>query len=160
MIKGGIKSNVVPDRCEAVIDFRILPGQNSEMLLDSLKKLINSLGYQVKNEPIGLPKEVFVYLEIETGGEPSYYSDWKNSPILRNFYLIVEKVYKRKPFYFLYPGSADAKFYRNTDYCQPTILFGPGNAQNSHTVNESIEINDFINAIKVYTLFAYNFLKN
>jgi succinyl-diaminopimelate desuccinylase len=159
VIKGGIKSNVVPDQCEAIIDFRLLPGQTVEMILDGLKKLIEKLGYQVKNTPIGLPKEIFVYLEIEEAGEASFYSDWEKSLTLKDFYSIVEKTYRRKPFYFMLPGSADAKFYRNTKYCQSTILFGPGNAQLAHTTNEYVEIQDFINAIKVYTLFAYNFLK-
>jgi len=40
MIKGGIKENVIPDRCEALIDFRLLPGQTSEIILTGLKKLI------------------------------------------------------------------------------------------------------------------------
>ncbi len=160
MIKGGIKSNVVPDRCEAVIDFRLLPGQNTETVLNGLKKLINKLGYQVKDEPTGLPKEIFVYLEVEEAGEASFYNDWKNSLFMKDLYSIVEKVYQRKPFYFILPASADAKFYRNTNYCQPTILFGPGNTQLAHAINEHIEIKDFINAIKVYTLFAYNFLTN
>jgi len=160
MINGGIKSNVVPDQCESVIDFRLLPGQTTEMILDGLKKLINKLGYQIKDEPTGLPKEVFVYLEIEQSGEASYWSDWKNSQVLKDFYTIVEQTYKRTPFYFILPGSADAKFYRNTNFCQPTILFGPGNGQIAHTTNEYIEAQDYINAIKVYTLFAYNYLKN
>ncbi|MDX1797950.1 MAG: M20/M25/M40 family metallo-hydrolase, partial [Candidatus Lokiarchaeia archaeon] len=159
IIKGGIKSNVVPDQCEAVIDFRLLPGQNVEMILDGLKTLIGKLGYQVKDKPIGLPKEVFVYLEIEEAGEASFFSSWKKSPVLEVFYSIVEKIYERKPFYFLLPGSADAKFYRNTNYCQSTILFGPGNAQAAHTTNESVSVQDFINAIKVFTLFAYEYLK-
>ncbi len=160
MIKGGIKSNVVPDHCEAVIDFRILPGQTVEMVLNSLKKLINELGFEVKDEPIGLPKEIFVYLDVEYAGEASFFSGWEHSKSLNDFYTIVEKFYDKKPFYFLYPASSDAKFYRNKNFCQSTILFGPGNAQLAHTTNENIEINDFINAIKVYTLFAYNFLKD
>ncbi|KKK88105.1 hypothetical protein LCGC14_2746520, partial [marine sediment metagenome] len=61
MINGGIKSNVVPDRCESLIDFRLLPGQTTEMLLTALKKLAESLGYQVRSEPSGAPEDVFVY---------------------------------------------------------------------------------------------------
>ena len=160
MIKGGIKSNVIPDQCESVIDFRLLPGQKIEMILNSLKKLINELGYQIKNEPTGLPEEVFVYLEVLDKGEASYWKDWKNSQTLKDFYDIAEQCYKKKPFYFLYPGSADTKYYRNTNFCPSTIMFGPGNASLAHKTNEYIEIQDYINAIKVYTLFAYSFLKS
>ena len=160
MIKGGIKSNVIPDQCEAVIDFRLIPGQTIEMVLHSLKKLINELGYQIKSEPKGLPEEVFVYLEVLDKGEASYWRDWKKSQTIKDFYNIVEQSYGKKPFYFLYPGSADTKFIRNTNFCRSTIMFGPGNGRLPHTTNEYIEINDYINAIKVYTLFAYRFLKD
>ncbi|MEE9379028.1 MAG: M20 family metallopeptidase [Candidatus Lokiarchaeia archaeon] len=160
MIKGGIKSNIIPDQCESVIDFRLLPGQKIEMVLNGLKKLINELGYQIKNEPTGLPEEVFVYLEVIDKGEASYWKDWKNSQTLKDFYNIVEQNYKKKPFYFLFPASADTKYYRNTNFCPSTIMFGPGNGSLAHTINEYIEIQDYINAIKVYTLFAYNFLKS
>ena len=56
------------------------------------------------------------------------------------------------------PGSADAKYLRNEGYCPQTILFGPGKARNAHTIDENIEILDFVRAIKVYTIFAYRFL--
>jgi len=158
MINGGIKSNVVPDRCESLIDFRLLAGQNTEMLMSALKKLVNKLGYQVKNEPAGAPEEVFVYLEIISESEASYWKNWRDSQTLKEFTEIVHKIHKKKPLYFLYPASADARFYRNSEYCQPTIIYGPGNASTAHAIDESIDIQDFINSIKVYTIFAYNFL--
>ena len=158
MINGGIKSNVIPDRCESLIDFRLLAGQNTEMLMNALEKLVNKLGYQVKNEPAGAPEEVFVYLEIISESEASYWKNWRDSQTLKEFTEIVHKIYKKKPLYFLLPASADASFYRNSEFCQPTIIYGPGNASTAHAIDESIDIQDFINSIKVYTIFAYNFL--
>ncbi|MHA2051854.1 MAG: M20/M25/M40 family metallo-hydrolase, partial [Promethearchaeota archaeon] len=58
-----------------------------------------------------------------------------------------------------YPPSSDAHYLRNDGFCPHTIHFGPGSAGTAHTTNENMEIQDYINAIKVYTLFAYNFLK-
>jgi succinyl-diaminopimelate desuccinylase len=160
IIKGGIKDNVVPDKCEAVIDFRLLPGQKIEPIINALKKLIEEdLGFIIKSEPVGDPEEVFVYLETIQYSEPSYWEDWKKSSALESFYEIVEKAYNKKPFYLFYPASADASLLRNENYCPETIMFGPGNGVTAHATDEHIEIQDFINAIKVYTLFAYNFLK-
>jgi len=160
IIKGGIKDNVVPDKCEAIIDFRLLPGQEIDPILNSLKKLIEEdLGYTLKNEPIGDPDEIFVYIENIQYSEPSYWKDWEKSSILRSFYGIVEKAYNEKPFYFLYPASADASHLRNEGYCNETIIFGPGSGASAHSTDEYIEIQDFINAIKVYSLFAYEYLK-
>jgi succinyl-diaminopimelate desuccinylase len=159
LIKGGIKDNVIPDQCECVIDFRLLPGQTVDMILNGLEKLIKDLGYQIKNKPNGLPEEIFVYIKVVQKGEASYWKDWRQSAVLKDFYNIVERIYKKKPFYFLLPASSDAKYYRNTKFCPSTIIFGPGNSRLAHTTNEYIQIQDFINAVKVYTLFAYNFLK-
>jgi succinyl-diaminopimelate desuccinylase len=159
MINAGIKENVVPDKCEAKMDIRLLPGQTTEMVLDALKKLIKSLGYPIKEESHGPPDGGFVSFEIEEAGEASFWKDWEKSQVLNDLYNIVEKVYNKKPFYFLLPASADANFLRNTNYCQETVIFGPGIGTTAHAVDEYIEIQDFLNAIKVYTLFAYNFLK-
>ncbi len=158
MINGGIKSNVVPDQCDSLIDFRLLPGQTTEMLLTALKKLAENLGYQVKSEPSGAPGEVFVYFEVIAESEASYWKNWKNSQALKDLGEIVNKINKKKPLYFLLPASADANFYRNSGYCQATVIFGPGNAGTAHSIDENIEIQDFINTIKVYSLFAYKFL--
>ncbi|MFX1444015.1 MAG: M20 family metallopeptidase [Promethearchaeota archaeon] len=159
MIKAGIKENVIPDHCEAIMDFRLLPGQTKEMILKALKKLITDIGYEIKDAPKALPEETFFYLEVEEASEPSYWSDWENSKDLKNFYDIVEKYYGKKPFYFLLPASADVNYLRNTNYCKSSIIFGPGVGTTAHAVDEYVEIEDFINAIKVYTLFAYHFLK-
>jgi succinyl-diaminopimelate desuccinylase len=159
MIKGGIKPNVIPDLCEAIMDFRLLPGQTSEMVLEAMKKLIDDLGYEVKDEPIGSPEEVFVYLEVLKKGEASYWKEWRDSKDLKIFHKVVQDVYKKKPINFILPASADAEHYRNTDYCKSTIIFGPGNPGTAHAINEYIEIQDFIDSIKVYTLFAAEFLK-
>jgi succinyl-diaminopimelate desuccinylase len=160
IINGGIKENVIPDYCEAIIDFRLLPGQAVDTIMKALKKYIETnLGYTVKEQNSGKLNEIFVSLEILTASEGSYWKEWESSNDLKTFYNIIEKIYGRKPFYFLLPASADAHYLRNDGFCPQTILFGPGSAGTAHAVNEYIEIQDFINAIKVYTLFAYQFLK-
>ncbi|GAI64024.1 unnamed protein product [marine sediment metagenome] len=71
----------------------------------------------------------------------------------------MRKFTKKKLIPIFFPAGADASHYRNSGYCTSTILFGPGLATISHAVNEYIEIQDYIKAIKVFTLFAYSFLK-
>lgn len=160
IIKGGIKDNVVPDKCEAFLGFRLLPGQKVDSIIDALKKLIeDDVGYKIKDVPIGEPEEIFVYLEITQYSEPSYWKEWEKSIPLRSFYKIIEKVHSKKPFYFLFPASSDASHLRNNGYCPNTILFGPGSAASAHSTDEYIEIQDFIDAIKIFALFAYEFLK-
>ncbi|MGV9198119.1 MAG: M20 family metallopeptidase [Promethearchaeia archaeon] len=160
MIEGGIKENVIPDRCEAIIDFRLLPGQDPNNIIQSLKQLIEDLGYPIKDEPTGKSDEIFVYIDIFHQSEGSYWGDWEDSDDLSHLYQILEEVYDKTPFYFLYPACADAHFIRNSGFCPQTVLLGPGSAQTAHATDEYIEVEDFINAIKIYTIFAYDFLCN
>ncbi len=158
IIKGGIKENVVPDRCEAVIDFRILQDQNPEDIINAVKNIVSEMDYKIKEKSIGPAEEIFVSFEIIHQAEASIWKEWKNSTILPLFYKNVEEIYK-KPFYFLMPACSDAHYYRNKGYCPATIIFGPGSAATAHSTDEFIEIEDFLNAIKVYAAFAYDFLK-
>jgi len=159
MIKGGIKENVIPDSCEAVLDVRLLPGQKGEPIVKALEKMIEEdIGYAVKDQSTTSSNKIFVELEVISDSEGSYWRDWEDSEDLKKFNSLVESIYEKKPFYFLLPGSADAHFLRNSGYCPQTILFGPGRGRSAHAVDEHVEILDFIRAIKVYAIFAYRFL--
>jgi succinyl-diaminopimelate desuccinylase len=159
IINGGIKGNIIPDHCEAIMDFRLLPGQNSKIIIEGLKKLITHIGLTVMDDSTEEKPESFVSLEIYEEGSASIWKDYEKSDAIKEFKIVVEKVYGKKSFFSLAPGSSDAHYYRNNGYCIKTIHFGPGKAADMHAIDESIEIEDFINSILVYTLFAYEFLK-
>ena len=48
VVHGGVKTNIVPDSCEAQIDIRILPGQSWEYVLNELQEILGD----VKTEPL------------------------------------------------------------------------------------------------------------
>ena len=48
VIHGGVKTNIVPDSCEAQVDIRILPGQSWEYVLNELKDILGD----AKTEPL------------------------------------------------------------------------------------------------------------
>jgi len=159
VINGGIKGNIIPDHCEAIMDFRLLPGQSSKIILEGLKKLITHIGFKVKELSEDIDIDSFVSIEVYEEGAASVWKDYENSDEIKEFKKIVEDIYGKKSFFALAPGSTDAHYYRNSGYCLKTIHFGPGKAADMHAINESIEIEDFLNSILVYTLFAYQFLK-
>ncbi len=160
MIKAGIKENVVPDRCEALIDVRLLPGQKVDSIIDGLKELIlNETSYNIKDKLGENNNEPYVFVETSDASEGSYWKDWEESNHLKTLHDIIEKTYNKKSFYLLLPASADAHYIRNSGICPQTVIFGPGRGEKAHAVDEYIEIEDFINSIKVYALFAYEFLK-
>ena len=43
VVHGGVKTNIVPDSCEAQVDIRILPGQNWEYVLNELKEILGDM---------------------------------------------------------------------------------------------------------------------
>ncbi len=160
IIKGGIKDNVVPDKCEAYIDFRLLPGQKVESIIDALKKIIEKdLNYHIRIDENDKKHENIVDLEIVQVSEPSYWRDWESSKDLSNLKSIIDEIFKVSSYFMIYPASADGHYIRNSGFCKNTILFGPGNGSTAHSIDENIELSDYINAIKVYSLFAYKFLK-
>jgi len=158
LIEGGIKDNVIPERCEAVIDFRTLPGQKTVMIKNALNQLIREIGYKVKEDIKGKSEKIYVEIELVEALEASYWQDWENSQTLKKLQSIMTNVYNKKSFYLLYPACSDARHLRNTGYCPKTVLLGPGSATTAHAMDEYIELEDFINMIKVYSLFANDYL--
>jgi acetylornithine deacetylase/succinyl-diaminopimelate desuccinylase-like protein len=55
VVHGGVKTNIVPDSCEAQVDIRILPGQSWEYVLDELQEILGN----VKTEPLQYHKPSF-----------------------------------------------------------------------------------------------------
>lgn len=158
VIKGGIKENVIPDQCEALIDFRLLPGQSPDEILKALQQLANELGFTTYENKEDLRTGGIIFeVELKTGA--SYWSEWENDDTLTMLHDTVKETFEEKPLYFLFPASSDARLLRNSKKCEQTILFGPGNATTAHSTDENIELDEFINIIKTYTLFAYRFLK-
>ena len=159
IINGGIKDNVVPDRCEAIIDFRLLPNQDPNDILKALRKLIeDDIGYSLKDPLVKSIDDVYVDLEILQQSEGSYWKNWEKSSTLKELQNTIDDVYEKKSFFVLMPQSADSNYLRNNGFCPQTVIFGPGSGSSVHSANEFIEIEDYLKAIKVFTLFAYHFL--
>lgn len=156
-INSGIKENVVPGDCKAVIDFRLIPGQDPNIIVNGLKEYIKDLGYDIKDPKDAKDNDIYVSIKINSECEASILDnfDYEIIDLVYNTYV---DVYKTKPFKFLMPATTDARFFRNTGFCKQVIVFGPGNATSAHAVNEDIEIKDLINATKVYSLVAAKFL--
>jgi len=43
IVKGGVKENVIPSSCEAVIDCRTLPGQTVDDIIEEVKKILKGI---------------------------------------------------------------------------------------------------------------------
>lgn len=67
-IHGGVAINIVPDRCEALVDVRLVPSQSKEEVIGQIKKELEGLG---KNSQFKFELEELQY-------EPAYLTDPQN----------------------------------------------------------------------------------
>ena len=145
-IQGGTKINVVPDRCEIEVDRRLLPDEKKEEVLREIKEAIESVQarnplfkYQIEEidyaEPSEIdPDEKIVRIGLEAGREGR-----GERPNVRGF-----------------SGFTDGRFYVN-QFSIPTLIFGPGGTDQSHTTDESVEVEALIQAAHIYGLIIIKF---
>jgi len=146
-IRGGTKINVVPDRCEIELDRRMLPNEKREEILKEMKEILDSskfqdpfFQYQMEEIDFAEPSEINPEEEIvKIGGEA------------------VEEVLRKKPEIKGFSGFTDARFYIN-QYQIPALIFGPGGVEQSHTVDESVEVEALIQAAHIYAWIVTNYL--
>ncbi len=148
VISGGIKSNVVPDKCMIAAERRVVPPETLEDAKMEVQTLLWNLASQEQNLKYDL---VF---KQQTG--PSELQNGRDGleAVLSSFKQVTGK-YNAKPAglrascdaYFL---SAFAKI--------PTVIFGPGSLGNIHNHDEYVEIEELEIAAKVYALTALRLL--
>ncbi|MBM4341283.1 MAG: M20 family metallopeptidase [Deltaproteobacteria bacterium] len=137
-IQGGIKINIVPDRCEIEVDRRLLPNENKEEILREVKEAIQSLQAQ---DPI-----LKYQIEEIDYAEPSEIHP--DEEIVRIGLEAVKEVLGERPKVRGFSGFTDARFYIN-QFDIPTLIFGPGGTDQSHTTDESVEVDALVQAARI-----------
>lgn len=130
LIEGGIKANVIPDRCEFTVHIRSTPIYPNNYLINLIKKKIKS---QIEIESNRFfPKETEIREEIvKTAKKVS-----PNSKIT---------------------GFLAASDFAFLD--KPGIILGPGNLEQAHSADEFIEISQLRKAKEIYKkIIEYFFL--
>lgn len=157
-IHGGISAATVPGTCIMRFDIKYLP---YEVDNKGSKKLID--GEDIK-------KEIENYIDMICEGD-----EWlRKHPVKKNWYLSVmphsidtehpilttvgkagKQVLGKEPHLSGLPSGADARHLQNTGGI-PTILFGPGDMRNAHSIDEWVSEQDYINAVKILADTIYH----
>jgi len=146
-IQGGTKINVVPDRCEIEVDRRMLPGEKKEEILGEMKGVLDSLQSQ---DPF------FQYrMEEIDFAEPSEVNP--EEEIVKIGVEAIQNVMGKKPLLRAFSGFTDSRFYVNQCHI-PALIFGPGGVDQSHTTDESVEVDALVYAAHIYGLIIKNYL--
>lgn len=139
---GGIKTNVVPNHAYAEIDFRLVPPitckKANELLSEVCQEVSNAVaGTKAKVENLGLQRPP---IEVKEGS-PVVQALQKGHLIATGSNLEVEG----------FPAYTDAGVAFLITGNKQCVLFGPGDLDIAHTVNEYVSIEDLIIAENVLT---------
>lgn len=144
MVKGGIGINVVPDKCEALCDVRLLPNQTKSLVK---RQIINCLSkLQKEDSKLKFDIEDLLYV-------PAVYIS-KNERIVQILYRVAKEVLRKD---FKLEGSSpwnDAHFFIKKGI--PTVTFGPDGG-NAHSCNEFVYINSIVKLAEIYAKVALEF---
>lgn len=122
IIQAGLRSNVIPDRCEMVVDARTIPGFDNARMAEAIRNAVSS------------EVEVLSSRLLPVRGDP----DW---PIVR---AALAALPGRAVTGF--KSVSDLAHLSGT----PAIVFGPGTPEQSHRADESIAIASLEGAPEIY----------
>ena len=148
MIKGGVKDNVLPPEADAIVNFRILPGDTADYVLAHVKEIINNPKIKVTPTRVGRnpskvsPTDSDSFRQIAT---TIHQANGEGKDLIVAPYLVM--------------GGTDA---RNFEDLTPNIyrfLFNettPDDIKRYHNTNERISIENYVKVIRFY----YQLMKN
>jgi len=139
MLSAGVKENVLPGRAEAVVNFRILPGDTQESVLAAVKRIVAD--------------EAIVVTPLGTGFDPSRLSTSGSA----SFKLIERTVREVFPDAIVAPGlmlaASDARHFdgiSDASYRFMPIRFDSADLQRPHGTDERIAVDQLVDMVRFY----------
>ena len=138
MASGSSKSNILPTRAEAVIPFRIMPGQTAESVRDRVVDLIDD-------------ERVEVIMEYAIDPSPVSPTDSMGYELLASKIRGVDENILVAP--YLVQGGTDARYFYSVSpnvYRFIMARAAPDTLRRVHGIDEYIAIEDYLTAIRFY----------
>jgi succinyl-diaminopimelate desuccinylase len=147
LITGGTAPNVVPDRCEADIDRRVIPGEDDpEAVLEPFR----ALAERVRAEFPDVRVDTVIREWTEAAEAPA-------DSAIADAARVALSAEERAPQDVGFTGITDARFYLNQAR-MPGVILGPGSLTVAHTANESIAVDELVTGARVYARIFASFL--
>ncbi len=141
MIDGGVKVNVIPDRCEIHIDRRILPEETPESVLAEIREVATR----------ALADEPRYRVEVVDKLSRKALLASAESPVALAM-LAATRYLGKEPVITGFFAGTDAKHFAPAGY--PTLIMGPGDPGTAHTQDEWVGIDEVMEATRLYALTA------
>jgi carboxypeptidase PM20D1 len=145
IFNSGVKDNVIPQTASAIVNFRIIPGETIDTVIERVKELTN-------DERIMIKKGEFI-------SEPSKVSSI-DSFGYHTLQKTISEIYPEvlvSPYLVL--GATDSRHFKDISdniYRFSAIKLNRGNIKSFHGLNERLPVSDFENSIRFY----YQIIKN
>ena len=141
-------SNVVPEECGFVIDCRNGPDFPAEVLKARLESLIES---QRSVDP-ELVAAVISPQRRDVRGFTGFHTDPAAFPVVAKASGAIGEALGRAPRQGMWAFATDGRFYSWLGL--PVIGFGPSEERFTHTAQDHVRVDDFLDAIRVYAWLA------
>lgn len=148
-IAGGIKTNVVPDRCVLTVDIRTIPEMEHKQILREIQAILDEL-------------------ESTTGhfrAEVRVVNDRQSVFTARNHPLVDTAVRTNQEIKGFFSEPKGVNYYTDGSVFGPAtglpiIIYGPGGEKLAHQPNEYVEVDKFLESIQYYVKFARNYFSS
>ncbi|WP_324715901.1 M20 family metallopeptidase [Carboxydochorda subterranea] len=138
-IAGGSKTNVVPDRCTITLDRRLVPGESPESALAAIEQELRALE---ASDP-----DCQARVRVLHHAQPSEVGP--DEPIVQAVARVRALLGLQPAPPAGMPGTTDARFLVNQAGI-PTVILGPGQLDQAHTVDESVAVAELEQAALLY----------
>lgn len=139
-IEGGVRTNIIPEACNASIDIRIPPGIQPQEVLSAFTHQIEALGINGRVEPV-------------FDGSPAYLTP-RESPLALAARSAALQLGLPGTF-GLAPYWSDLAYFASSG--TPALIIGPGSILQAHSDLEYVETDQLTTAARLYALTALAF---
>lgn len=143
MIEGGVKTNVVPDRCSIYVDRRIIPGEKPEDVVTEIREIAERAIANVPGMRVEVEAASFRGREAILNAPESPVAQ---AMLAANTYLGLDTSFTG------FSMGTDGRHFVARGY--PTIIYGPGDPSLAHKPDEWIGIDEVMEATKAFALAA------
>lgn len=150
LIEGGVKTNVVPDRCSAYIDRRLLPGESPEAAVAEVREVAE----HAINGTSGL--RVVVEAATEWPGRHAILQP-EDSPLVQ-LMVAVNRTLGLETALTGFSMGTDGRFFAARGV--PTVIYGPGDPSVAHQPDEWVSIGELEACARAYALAGLTFLRS
>ena len=147
MLRGGIKDNVLPTRASAKVNFRILPGETPESVLEYVRTIIDD------------PRVVVNFSEGKFNNAPSALSSTESF----GFQIIQKTIQQINPEVVVAPslviGATDSRHYAELSeniYRYSPVQIHKSETKRIHGINERLSVDEFKQMTRFYHQLIVN----